>query len=126
MQLSFTDRTYLVTGGGSGIGKGVAAGLVESGAHVMIIGRTADRLAAAAEDITAAAPAGKNLPPKDLPPLLVAGPRVAAAARSAAAASLSALALAACACLPWKVVPATRHSELRLIRGAKEGGKGAA
>ena len=59
MQLSFTDRTYLVTGGGSGIGKGVAAGLVESGAHVMIIGRTADRLAAAAADITSAAPAGK-------------------------------------------------------------------
>ena len=28
MQLSFEDRTYLVTGGGSGIGKGVAAGLV--------------------------------------------------------------------------------------------------
>ena len=51
MQLSFTDRTYLVTGGGSGIGKGVAAGLVESGAQVMIIGRTADRLAAAADEI---------------------------------------------------------------------------
>ena len=28
MQLSFVDRTYLITGGGSGIGKGVAAGLV--------------------------------------------------------------------------------------------------
>lgn len=59
MQLSFTDRTYLVTGGGSGIGKGVAAGLVESGAQVMIIGRTADRLAAAADEIAAAAPAGQ-------------------------------------------------------------------
>ena len=31
------DRHILVTGGGSGIGKGVAAGLVESGAKVMII-----------------------------------------------------------------------------------------
>ena len=59
MQLSFTDRTYLVTGGGSGIGKGVAAGLVESGAQVLIIGRTADRLAAAADEIAAAAPAGQ-------------------------------------------------------------------
>ena len=58
MQLTFTDRTYLVTGGGSGIGKGVAAGLAEAGANVMIIGRTADRLAAAAADITSAAPAG--------------------------------------------------------------------
>ena len=53
MQLSFEDRTYLVTGGGSGIGKGVAAGLVAAGASVMIVGRNADRLAAAVEDIKA-------------------------------------------------------------------------
>ncbi len=53
MQLSFEDRTYLVTGGGSGIGKGVAAGLVASGASVMIVGRNADRLAAAVEEIDA-------------------------------------------------------------------------
>jgi NAD(P)-dependent dehydrogenase (short-subunit alcohol dehydrogenase family) len=51
MRLSFEDRTYLVTGGGSGIGKGVAAGLVAAGASVMIIGRNADRLAAAVEEI---------------------------------------------------------------------------
>jgi NAD(P)-dependent dehydrogenase (short-subunit alcohol dehydrogenase family) len=53
MQLSFEGRTYLVTGGGSGIGKGVAAGLVAAGASVMIIGRNADRLAAAVEEIKA-------------------------------------------------------------------------
>ncbi len=51
MRLSFKERTYLVTGGGSGIGKGVAAGLVAAGASVMIIGRNADRLAAAVEEI---------------------------------------------------------------------------
>lgn len=51
MQLSFEDRTYLVTGGGSGIGKGVAAGLAASGASVMIVGRNADRLAAAVQEI---------------------------------------------------------------------------
>ena len=51
MQLSFTDRTYLVTGGGSGIGMGVAAGLARSGANVMIVGRNAERLAAVAEQI---------------------------------------------------------------------------
>jgi NAD(P)-dependent dehydrogenase (short-subunit alcohol dehydrogenase family) len=53
MQLSFEDRTYLVTGGGSGIGKGVAAGLVAAGASVMIVGRNADRLAAAIQEIEA-------------------------------------------------------------------------
>ncbi|MGA7053870.1 MAG: SDR family oxidoreductase [Mycobacterium sp.] len=51
MRLSFQERTYLVTGGGSGIGKGVAAGLVAAGASVMIVGRNADRLAAAVEEI---------------------------------------------------------------------------
>jgi NAD(P)-dependent dehydrogenase (short-subunit alcohol dehydrogenase family) len=51
-----TDRTYLVTGGGSGIGKGVAEGLVRSGANVMIVGRSTDRLTAAAADIGAGAP----------------------------------------------------------------------
>ena len=51
MQLSFQDRTYLVTGGGSGIGKAVAAGLVDGGASVMIVGRSADRLAEAVEEI---------------------------------------------------------------------------
>ena len=53
MELSFEDRTYLVTGGGSGIGKGVAAGLVVAGAAVMIVGRTPDRLAAAVDEIGA-------------------------------------------------------------------------
>jgi NAD(P)-dependent dehydrogenase (short-subunit alcohol dehydrogenase family) len=51
VQLSFVNRTYLVTGGGSGIGKGVAAGLVASGASVMIVGRNPDRLAAAVQEI---------------------------------------------------------------------------
>lgn len=51
MQLSLEDRTYLVTGGGSGIGKGVAAALAGAGARVMIVGRNPDRLAAAADEI---------------------------------------------------------------------------
>ena len=51
MRLSFEDRTYLVTGGGSGIGKGVAAGLVAAGASVMIVGRNPDRLAGAVKEI---------------------------------------------------------------------------
>ncbi|GJO52154.1 7-alpha-hydroxysteroid dehydrogenase [Mycobacterium marinum] len=53
MQLSFQDRTYLVTGGGSGIGKGVAAGLVAAGASVMIVGRNPDKLAGAVQELEA-------------------------------------------------------------------------
>ena len=53
MQLSLADRTVLVTGGGSGIGKGVATAAVAAGANVMIVGRNADRLSAAADEITA-------------------------------------------------------------------------
>jgi NAD(P)-dependent dehydrogenase (short-subunit alcohol dehydrogenase family) len=53
VQLSFENRTYLVTGGGSGIGKGVAAGLAAAGASVMIVGRNPDRLASAVKDIEA-------------------------------------------------------------------------
>lgn len=59
MELSFTGRTYLVTGGGSGIGKGVAAALAQAGADVAVVGRNADRLAAAAEEISASAPVGR-------------------------------------------------------------------
>ena len=51
MQLDLADRTYLVTGGGSGIGKGVAEGLARAGADVMIVGRGRDRLAAAADEM---------------------------------------------------------------------------
>jgi NAD(P)-dependent dehydrogenase (short-subunit alcohol dehydrogenase family) len=58
VQLSFENRTYLVTGGGSGIGKGVASGLVAAGASVMIVGRNPDRLAGAVEDIEAGAANG--------------------------------------------------------------------
>lgn len=54
MQLSLTDRTVLVTGGGSGIGKGVAAAVVAAGGNAMLVGRNADRLAGAADEIKAA------------------------------------------------------------------------
>ncbi|WP_299558214.1 SDR family oxidoreductase [uncultured Mycolicibacterium sp.] len=53
MQLSLAGRTYLVTGGGSGIGKGVAAAVVAAGGDVMLLGRNADKLAAAAGELSA-------------------------------------------------------------------------
>lgn len=60
MQLSFENRTYLITGGGSGIGKGVAAGLAAAGASVMIIGRNPDRLADAVDEVQAQADSAGN------------------------------------------------------------------
>lgn len=66
MQLSFEDRTYLVTGGGSGIGKGVAAALVASGANVMLMGRSADRLAATADEIKSGGAGEVNCEPADI------------------------------------------------------------
>jgi NAD(P)-dependent dehydrogenase (short-subunit alcohol dehydrogenase family) len=58
VQLSLTDRTILVTGGGSGIGQGVATAVVAAGANAMLVGRNADRLAGAADAIKAAGGAG--------------------------------------------------------------------
>jgi len=66
MDLSFTDRTYLVTGGGSGIGLGVAAGLARAGAQVVIVGRNAERLAAAAAEINAVADGRVSAEPADI------------------------------------------------------------
>jgi NAD(P)-dependent dehydrogenase (short-subunit alcohol dehydrogenase family) len=54
VQLSLVDKTVLVTGGGSGIGKGAAAAAAAAGAKVMLVGRNADKLAAAAEELRGA------------------------------------------------------------------------
>lgn len=53
MQLSLAGRTYIVTGGGSGIGKGAATAVVASGGNALLVGRNADKLAAAVEEINA-------------------------------------------------------------------------
>lgn len=54
MQLSLADRTFLITGGGSGIGKGAAAAVLAAGGNVMLVGRNGDRLSAAVDELTAA------------------------------------------------------------------------
>jgi 7-alpha-hydroxysteroid dehydrogenase len=59
VQLSLADRTVLVTGGGSGIGKGVAAAVVAAGGKAMLVGRNADRLSGAADEIAAQAGEGE-------------------------------------------------------------------
>lgn len=66
MQLSLADRTYLVTGGGSGIGKGAAAAIVAAGGNAMLIGRNADKLAAAADEINAHGAGAARYEPADV------------------------------------------------------------
>ena len=61
MQLSLAERTVLVTGGGSGIGKGVAAAVVAAGGNAMLVGRNADRLAGATDEIKAGGGSGSVL-----------------------------------------------------------------
>jgi 7-alpha-hydroxysteroid dehydrogenase len=55
VQLSLADRTYIVTGGGSGIGKGVAAAIVASGGNAMLVGRNAERLASVTDELNSKA-----------------------------------------------------------------------
>lgn len=52
-KIRLTDRVAVVTGGGSGIGRGVAAGLVAFGAKVAIWEQNPETCAAAAEEVGA-------------------------------------------------------------------------
>lgn len=47
----FANKTYFVTGGGSGIGFAAARRLLDEGANVVIAGRSADRLDAAVKEL---------------------------------------------------------------------------
>lgn len=48
-----TGQVALVTGGGSGIGKAIAAALIQHGAKVVVGGRTLDKVEAAAQELDA-------------------------------------------------------------------------
>lgn len=53
-RFSLTGQTALITGAGRGLGRTCAAVLAEAGAHVVLAARSADELAVAVEEITAA------------------------------------------------------------------------
>jgi 3-oxoacyl-[acyl-carrier protein] reductase len=53
MDLGIRDRVALVTGASKGIGRGIASALVAEGARVAIASRSAERIAATAEEIGA-------------------------------------------------------------------------
>ncbi|WP_300847934.1 SDR family NAD(P)-dependent oxidoreductase, partial [uncultured Bilophila sp.] len=64
---SLEGRSALVTGAGSGLGKYMAHALLHAGARVVLVGRAADRLRAAAEELfltlETGGPIGHDSPP---------------------------------------------------------------
>lgn len=58
---ALTGKTALVTGGGSGIGLGCARALVRDGCHVVVMGRSEDRLRDAVTSLGADAPPGTRV-----------------------------------------------------------------
>jgi len=65
MDIDLSDKTLLVTGGSSGIGRAIAARAVEAGAKVALMARRPEPLREAAEELGAVAVAGDVRNPDD-------------------------------------------------------------
>ena len=52
MDLELKNKRTLVLASSRGLGLGIATALAQEGAHVLLCGRSEDKLAAAAKDIT--------------------------------------------------------------------------
>src|SRR6478672_3074464 len=52
-QFTLSGKVAIVTGGNGGIGLGMARGLAQAGAKLAIVGRNAEKSAAAADDLAA-------------------------------------------------------------------------
>ncbi|WP_153505492.1 SDR family oxidoreductase [Cumulibacter manganitolerans] len=61
MDLHLEGRHFLITGGSTGLGLGLARTLVDEGAHVLLVGRSQDKLDAAAQQLTDAGASGRVL-----------------------------------------------------------------
>jgi 7-alpha-hydroxysteroid dehydrogenase len=61
-EFSLTDKVALITGGGRGIGAGIARAYVDAGASVALVARTKEQVEAVADDITAAGGRALALP----------------------------------------------------------------
>ncbi len=66
MDFGLTGKRALVTAGSRGLGLGIARALAAEGAHVLISGRSTDKLKAAAEEITATGPGKADFTTVDL------------------------------------------------------------
>lgn len=71
MTWSIKDRTVLITGGNSGLGKATAVGLAREGARVVITSRDMEKGTAAAEEIAAETGVEVEVMPLDLADLAV-------------------------------------------------------